>query len=1124
MDVGAWLKSLGLECYEATFRENAVNAEVLPRLTAEDLKEMGVVPIGHRRRLLDAIATLHSQTTSAETFVQGSPSPTDPTRPPGASETTAERRPLSVMFCDLAGSTALSSQLDPEDLREVIRSYQARVASTIRQFNGFIARYVGDGVLIYFGWPEAHETDAARAVQAALAVAAAVSETQVGGESLQVRISIATGLVVIGEPIGSGDARQQTAIGETPNRAARLQNFAGPGQVIIDAVTRRQIGGLFDYRDLGTIELKGLPEAVPAWQVVAENRALGQFEALRSGLTPLVGREEELELLLRRWTQAKGGSGKVVLVSAEPGVGKSRLGEALAKRIAAEPHIRLRYFCSPHHQDSALYPVITQIERAAGFAHGDAPEVRLAKLQVLLAATEPPNEDVALIAQLHGLSSAGLTPLQDLTPQRRKAKTFEALLRQLEALARQQPVLMVFDDIHWIDPSSRELLGRLIERVVDWPVLLLALFRPEFQPPWVGQPQVTLLTLARLDRRETAAMVASVADDAGNAALPPETVAEIVERTDGVPLFVEELTRAVLEAGTVSRTATTLRAAPSPTAVIPATLHVSLIARLDRLSPAARDIARKGAAIGREFPYELIKKIVDYPETALREALDQLTSANLLFLHGMEPQAIYMFKHALIQDVAYSTLLRAARQQAHALIAAALADRSDDINAIAPELFAFHYERAGNINQAFRYWILAGDTSEQRGASLEAIAHYRAARKLTETPEASHETRLCGPEIGIKLGNALMQVEGYNSEPARKAFEWAQSAAARLELPELYARAAIDVAPLHFGQCRYHEVLRIGKAIAANQLTQLRLYTQVHLWIFLAVASYCTGQFTAALDYVARAISLDNEVKCGPENPVAGGDPAVVGRSYAGLITTALGDFKSSLIWSEEGWMIARSGGHAYSIAWAALTRIRSLFPLGRYAESMRISAEFINICERHGFTARLGSMLVYRGAVRAATGDGEGLPDMRRGIALWQQTSLGLHTTQYMCELVSCLLQFNQATEADNVLQSVEEIISNTEERSHVSEVNRLRGRLYELRRDDQNASTYYHHALEWSRRQQARLFELRAAINLAQLWRKQGKRAEARDLLAPIYSWFTEGFDAPDLKEARALLDELA
>ena len=508
------------------------------------------------------------------------------------------------MFCDLIGSTALSSRLDPEDLREVIRTYQACVATTIQQFDGFIARYVGDGVLIYFGWPEARETDAERAVRAGLAVAAAVSAAPVSGEPLQVRIGIATGLVVIGEPIGSGDSRQQTAVGETPNLAARLQGLAGPNQVVIDAATRRQIGGLFECQDLGTVELKGLPVAVPAWQVLSENRTLGQFEALRSGATPLVGRDEEMELLLRRWAQAKAGSGRVVLISAEPGVGKSRLAEALAERIAAEPHTRLRYFCSPHHQDSALYPVIAQMERAAGFAHGDGPAARLAKLQALLAATAPPMEDVALIAELHSLPSADLAPPLDVTPQRKKEKTFEALLRQVEGLSRQQPVLMVFDDLHWIDPSSRELLDRVIERVADWPVLLLAMFRPEFQPPWTGQPHVTMLTLARLDRRDTAAMVANVA---GNAVLPSEIMEEIAERTDGVPLFVEELTKAVLESWRAGAAA--LSSVPHPALSVPATLHASLMARLDRLGPAAKEVAQTGAAIGREFGFELLASI-----------------------------------------------------------------------------------------------------------------------------------------------------------------------------------------------------------------------------------------------------------------------------------------------------------------------------------------------------------------------------------------------------------------------------------------------------------------------------------------------------------------------------------
>src|SRR4051812_29729194 len=602
VDVGGWLKSLGLDQYEAAFRENDVDAEVLPTLTADELKDIGVNSIRHRRRLLEAIAALRSKAGPDEPAVQFSTSaPIGPTGQPDTSETTAERRPLSVMFCDLIGSTALSARLDPEDLREVIRAYQARVANTIRSFDGFIARYVGDGVLIYFGWPQAHETDAERAVRAGLAVAAAVGETQAGGEPLQGRIGIATGLVGIGEPIGLGDARQQTAVGEPPNRAARLQSLAGPGQVVIDAATRRQIGGLFVCQDLGTVALKGLPEPVPAWQMLSAGTAEGRFEALHGTITPLVGRDEEMDLLLRRWAQAKAGNGKVVLIAAEPGVGKSRLAEALAAQIASEPHIRLRWFCSPYHQDSALYPVIAQMERAAGFMQGDAPAARLAKLQVLLAAAGPSAEDVALIADLHGLPTATLVPLPDLTPQRKKERTFEALLGQLEALARPQPVLMVFDDVHWIDPSSRELLDTMIELTANWPVQLLVLFRPEFQPPWIGQPQVTLLTLPRLDRQATAAMVANVA---GDAALPPEIVAEISERTDGIPLFVEELTKAVLEAGTQAPAA--LSAMPHPNLSVPATLHASLMARLDRLGHAAKEVAQIGAVLGREFSHELI--------------------------------------------------------------------------------------------------------------------------------------------------------------------------------------------------------------------------------------------------------------------------------------------------------------------------------------------------------------------------------------------------------------------------------------------------------------------------------------------------------------------------------------
>ena len=650
---------------------------------------------------------------------------------------------------------------------------------TIRQFDGFIARYVGDGVLIYFGWPEARETDAERAVRAGLAVTAAVGEVPINGEPLQVRIGIATGLVVIGEAIGSGDSRQQTAVGETPNLAARLQGLAGPNQVVIDAATRRQIGGLFEYQDLGTVELKGLPAAVPAWQIRAENRTLGQFEALRSGTTPLVGRDEEMELLLRRWGQAKAGSGRVVLISAEPGVGKSRLAVALAERVAAEPHTRLRYFCSPHHQVNSLHPVVAQMERAAGFVHTDAPAVRLAKLQTLLAATAPPIEDVALIAELHALPSTDLAPPLDVTPQRKKEKTFEALLHQVEGLSRQQPVLMLFDDLHWIDPSSRELLDRLVERVADWPVLLLAMFRPELQPPWTDQPQVTMLTLARLDRHDTATMVTNIV---GNAALPADIVEEIAQRSDGVPLFVEELTKAVLELG--AQGAAALSSTPHPALSVPATLHASLMARLDRLGPAAKDVAQIGAAIGREFGHGLLASVTDLPKPHLRDALDRLTNAGLLFARGTPPDASYIFKHALVQDAAYGTLLRSRRQLLHARIASSLEDRFPDIVLAQPALLAQHCAEAGLAEQAVVYWLKAGQQELARSAMAEADAQLRKGLDvlagLTEGPwRQQHEL-----DLQIALASALTATKGWAAPERNETLARALALAKQLDRPE----------------------------------------------------------------------------------------------------------------------------------------------------------------------------------------------------------------------------------------------------------------------------------------------------------------------------------------------------
>src|SRR6516225_687449 len=526
MDVLGWLRELGLEQYEAIFRENDIDASVLSSLTNEDLKEIGVASLGHRRKLLGAIAVLQDEEAGAaaggRTVVV-------------ASE--GERRQLTLMFCDLVGSTPLASRFDPEDLSEIIRTYHRTVADAIGRFDGFVAKYMGDGVLTYFGYPQAHEDDAERAVRAGLAVIEAVARLDLP-ERLAVRVGVATGLVVVGEVIGEGAAQERGVVGETPNLAARLQALAELNSLVVADATRRQIGALFEVEDLGTQQLAGFAEPQQAWRVVAESRVVSRFEALRSGATPLVGREEELDQLLAAWRHAKTGEGRVVLISGEPGIGKSRLVAEVAQRLESEPHIRLRHFCSPYHQDSALHPFISQLERANNFARDDTAKQKRDKLDGLLGPAAQSADEIELIAELLSLpnSAADL----NLTPQRKRQLLLEALVRQLGGLARTRPVLMVFEDAHWSDATTRELLGLTIDRVKDLPIVLLVTFRPEFEPPWGNRPYVSALTLDRLSGCEGATLVENLA---GNRALSREVIGEIVDRTDGVPLFVEELTK-----------------------------------------------------------------------------------------------------------------------------------------------------------------------------------------------------------------------------------------------------------------------------------------------------------------------------------------------------------------------------------------------------------------------------------------------------------------------------------------------------------------------------------------------------------------------------------------------------
>ena len=706
-EIAQWLRALGLEQYIDAFRDNAVDAGILPTLTADDLRDMGVAAIGHRRRLLNAIAELAADPSAAA----DAPTPHEAHTP--------ERRQLSVMFCDLVGSTALSTRLDPEDLRALVGAYHGTVRDAVATYDGFVAKYMGDGVLAYFGYPRAHEDDAERAIRAGLRAIDAVGRLDAAGGKLQARVGIATGFVIVGDLIGEGSAQEQTVVGETPNLAARLQALAAPGRLVIAAGTRQQIGELFDLQDLGPQPLAGFADPQPAWMVLRESTEVSRFEALHAETAPLVGRDEELEVLLRRWDNVKRGDGRVVLIAGEPGIGKSRLTAALSEQIKTESHARWRFFCSPHHQDSALYPFIAHLERAAGFVRDSGVDERLKKLRALAAPTQS-ESDIALVAELLSLPAGRAT--LDLDPQRKRENLFEALLKQLEFEARHRPVLMIFEDAHWIDPTSREMLDLTVDRLRRLPVLMAITYRPEFQAPWGGRSHVTSLVLNRLDETHGEALVQNLT---GRAGLNAEIVTKIVERADGVPLFLEELTKIVLESAKDKGVATAVpHRRPADDLAVPATLHASLVARLDRLAPASKEIAQIGAVLGREFSYSLIKPVAQSDEATLQAALAQLSDAGLLFCRGTAPHASYLFKHALVQDAAYGTLLRAKRQELHARVAAVLErDFADQVERH-PELLAHHLSTAGDTERATGQWLKAGQYAAARSTHLEAIRHF----------------------------------------------------------------------------------------------------------------------------------------------------------------------------------------------------------------------------------------------------------------------------------------------------------------------------------------------------------------------------------------------------------------
>jgi class 3 adenylate cyclase/predicted ATPase len=1130
MDVGDWLRNLGLGQYEDVFRDNGVDGAVLPKLTVDDLKEVGVAGVGHRRKIIASIEDL-SVSSAVTTRTIKPASTTSPASVPQPTDS-AERRQLTVMFCDLVGSTALSTRLDPEDLRGIIGAYHRCCAELIERNGGFVAKYMGDGVLAYFGYPQAHEHDAERAVRAGLAIVEAAPKLETAaGAPLQVRVGIATGIVVVGDLLGSGEAQERGVVGDTPNLAARLQSIAAPNSVVIAEGTRKLLGDLFELADLGPQNLKGVTELTRAFAALRESAQESRFEALHAhGLTALVGREEETELLLRRWARAKAGEGQVVLLSGEAGIGKSRLTAALHERFAGEPYTRLRYFCSPQHTDSAFYPIIAQMERAAGLAQDDQPKAKLDKVDAVLAQTSTSIEDAALFAEMLSLPNDGRHPALDLTAPQRRQRTMEALVSQVEALTRQNPVLMIFEDAHWTDPTSLEAFGRMVDRIAGLGALLIVTFRPEFEPPWIGRPYVTALTINRLTRREIDAMIDRVA---GNNSLPASLRRDIVERTDGIPLFVEEMTKAVLEAEGEGEARRIAAAVPSPALAVPASLHASLMARLDRLGPA-KELAQIGAAIGREFSYALLATVTRKPAAELESALDRLVAAGLLFRQGAPPHATYLFNHALVQDAAYGTLLREPQRALHARIAEALESQFVEIAESQPELLARHCTEAGLIEKAACLWGEAGLRSVARSALIEAVEQLMRAlaqiATLPDTPALRREQI----KLQVALITPLIHVKGFAAPETKAAEEWArlliEQAEALGEPPDdplllfsvLYGLWAASRVAFN-GDVMRNLAAEFLALAEKQEMTAPRLIAHRVMGISLL----CTGDIAEGRVHLDRATAQYDPVAHRPLATRFAGDVGVGIFSYRSLARWVLGFPDAALADASQALKYARDDGQAASLMSALFHASFAHLFCGDYAATTLQSDELVALSDEKRALHWKAFGNLNKGCVMALTGKAsDAVHVITHGIAAKRSTGATNWEPLYFSYFAWAHAELCQFDDAWRCIDEAMTAVETTKERWCEADIHRIAGEiaLMSPAPDAAKAQTYFEHALEIARAQQARSWELRAAMSMARLRRDQGRFAEAHDLLAPIYGWFTEGFNTLDLKEAKTLLDALA
>jgi class 3 adenylate cyclase/predicted ATPase len=1106
--IAGWLTEHGLAQYVSIFAQNVIDIDVLFDLTEADLEKLAI-PLGDRKRLFKALASTPRTSIPAEA---------------GASK--AERRHLTVLFCDLVDSTGIAVALDPEDLSDVVRGFQDTCARVIKHFGGCIGQFMGDGLLVYFGYPQAHEDDAERAVRAGLDIVAEVSQLLLpSGEPLQVRVGIATGLVVIGETIGEGPALHEAVFGETPNFAAHLQQLAAPNSVLVAASTHRLLGNAFVCADLGRVEVKGKSMRLEAWRIIGECAVESRFEATRPmRLTSFVGRREQLSRLLNFWEQAKRGMGQVVLLCGEPGIGKSRICKALLDSIGNEPHVKIHNQCSPHQTNSPFSPVINQLERAARFEREDAPHSKLDKLEAVLSrAGDASLADAPLFAALLSIPSAARYPALKHTPQRQKDLTIAALNRRLLGLARFQPVLLLIEDVHWIDPTTLEAISRSIPSIKTAPVCVLITFRPEFMPPWLEQSHVTMLRLNRLPHDE---VVAIISDVTGGKELPPELHEQIIRKTDGVPLFVEELTKTLLESGQLRAVGDRyVTVAPLPSLAIPATLHDSLIARLDRLA-SIKEIAQIGAALGREFSYRLLAAVAPIAGAVLKTALAQLAVAELIFARGEPPDSTYVFKHALVQEAAYASLLHSKRLRLHGQIANELKAHFPEIIESRPELMAHHLAAARLTERAIEYLQKAGERAIQRSANVEAIGHLQRALELYQTLPDRQGRTAKALELVVLLSQAMIAGRGYAAAETKEALLRAKGLIDESTDPAQKFSILYGIWARHYvgGEVRLQRDAALDFVREAKRHGDTAALCLSHRT--LGTTYFTMGEFVAGRQHLQSALGFYKPGEHARHRYQYGQDIGASVLCYLCWALWQLGYVEQAAEIAAQAVRYADEVSHPHTQVYT-ICHARGLLDIFRRRsdETSSYAGRVVELCEEHGIPQWAAGGRILKGWAAISQGDAErGIELFRDGVAAWRNAGARLWLPLFLALEAEGHAKLGRGDTALQVIAEGLQIAEETGERWAMAEVLRIRaGLLRDAGRPSEEVEAGLLQSLQIARHQQARSWELRTACDLARVWEQQGRSTEALRLLQAIHKQFREGLDSADFKRAEALQIEL-